>query len=106
MSSDQSTSKVQSLRVEANAPSTVPETTDILQTATAVFELMGSETPGTVADMAEALVTSAHHAGAVEIESAASNLHQAASKSSPVALAGAMHALSDAISHTAKKRVA
>ncbi len=104
--SGHSTSKDQSLRVEAGAPSTVPDSADIVQTATAVFELMGSETPGAVAELAGALVASAHDAGAAEIESAASKLRQAASNSSAVVLAGAMHALSDAISHTAKKRVA
>jgi hypothetical protein len=104
--SGHSTGKVQSLRIDSDVPSTIPESSDFLQTATVVFELMGSETPGAVADLADSLIAAAHNAGAVEIESAASKLRQAASGSSRVVLTGAMHALGDAISHSAKDRVA
>ena len=100
-----STDKVQPLR-GSNVPSTVLEVSDFLQTATVVFELMGAETPGAVADLADSLIAAAHNAGAVEIASAASKLRQAASNSNSVVLAGAMHTLGDAISHGAKNRAA
>ncbi len=73
---------------------------DILQDADALLALMGKESLDVVADLANALTVSAHDAGASDIEEAARNLGRLAAGRGPVALAGAMRALADAISRT------
>jgi hypothetical protein len=73
---------------------------DILRDADALLELMGKETLGVVAELANALTVSAHEAGARDIEEAASNVRRLASSHGPVALTGAMRALTDAIART------
>jgi hypothetical protein len=74
--------------------------TDILHDADALLELMGKEPLGEVAKLANTLTVSAHEAGARDIEEAASNVRRLASGRGPVALAGAMRALTDAIART------
>lgn len=88
------------------APSLAPDPTELLRDADALLEMMGREPLGVVADLANTLRVSAHDAGAWEIETAASNLRHLASGRSPVMLTGAMHALTDAISRTERKRAA
>jgi hypothetical protein len=73
---------------------------DILRDADALLALMGKEPLGVVAELANTLTVSAHHAGAWEIEVAASNVRRLASSRGPVVLAGAMRALTDAIART------
>ncbi len=73
---------------------------DILRDADALLALMGKETLGVVADLANTLTISARLAGASEIEEAASNVRRLASGHGPVALTGAMRALTDAIART------
>jgi hypothetical protein len=73
---------------------------DILQDADALIALMGKESLDVVAELAQALGVSAHGAGAWEIEEAARNVARLASGRGPVALAGAMRALTDAIART------
>src|ERR1700685_2534525 len=74
--------------------------TDILRDADALLELMRKETLGVVAELANTLTVSAHQAGARDIEEAASNVRRLASTHGPVALTGAMRALTDAIART------
>jgi hypothetical protein len=76
------------------------ELNGILQDADALLVMMGREPLHTVAALATALTRSAHDAGALEIEAAASEVGRVASGHGPVALAGVMHALARAISHT------
>ena len=73
---------------------------DILRDADVLLELMGKETLGVVAELANTLTVSAHEAGARDIEEAASNVRRLASGHGPVALTGAMRALTDAIART------
>jgi hypothetical protein len=73
---------------------------DILRDADALLALMGKETLSVVAELARTLTASAHEAGAWEIEEAAGNVRRLASSGGPVALAGAMRALTDAIART------
>jgi HAMP domain-containing protein len=73
---------------------------DILRVADALRALMGKESLGVVAELANTLTVSAHDAGAREIEEAASNVRRLASCRGPVVLAGAMRALTDAITRT------
>ena len=73
---------------------------DILRHADALLELMGKESLGVVADLANTLTVSAHEAGAWDIEEAASNVHHLASGHGAVMLTGAMLALTDAIART------
>ena len=73
---------------------------DILRDADVLIELMGKETLGVVAELADTLTVSAHQAGARDIEEAASNVRRLASGHGPVALIGAMRALTDAIART------
>jgi len=83
------------------APPLVPVAIhDILREADALVALMGKETLGVVAELANTLTVSAHEAGAWEIEEAASNVRRLAAGGGPVALAGAMRALTDAIART------
>ena len=74
--------------------------TDILRDADMLLELMGKEPLGVVAELANTLTISAHQAGARDIEEAASNVQRLASGHGPVALTGAMRALTDAIVRT------
>jgi hypothetical protein len=76
---------------------------DVVRDADALLKLMGRETLPVVAELAEILTASAHDAGAWEIEAAASNVRRLASGRSPVVLAAAMHALTDAITRTEKQ---
>lgn len=73
---------------------------DILRHADALLALMGKESLDVVAELANTLTVSAHDAGAREIEEAAINVRHLASCRGPVALAGAMRALTDAIART------
>jgi hypothetical protein len=73
---------------------------DILQDADALLAQMGREPLHVVAELADALRRSAQEAGATEIEAAASEVRRVASGQGPVALAGVMRALSEAIAHT------
>lgn len=73
---------------------------DILRDADALLALMGKESLGVVAELANTLTLSAHDAGAWEIEEAARNVRRFASSRGPVVLAGAMRALTDAIART------
>jgi len=80
------------------APSIAPaDLNGILQNADALLALMGREPLSVVTKLADELIRSAHNAGAVEIEVAAIDLRRLLSGRGPVALAGAMHALSEAI---------
>jgi hypothetical protein len=65
-----------------------------------LLELMGKEPLGVVAELANTLTVSAHQAGARDIEEAASNVRRLALSHGPVALTGAMRALTDAIART------
>jgi hypothetical protein len=83
------------------APSIVPDDLNaILQDADALLVLMSQEPLQVVTELADELARSAHQAGAVEIEAAASDIRRLASGKGPVALTGAMHALTTAIAHT------
>lgn len=94
-----STTKVSAARL--TAPPLAPVVMhDVLCGADALLALMGKESLGVVAELANTLAVSAHDAGAWEIEEAASNVRRLASCSGPVALAGAMRALTDAITRT------
>jgi hypothetical protein len=73
---------------------------DILRDADVLIELMGKETLGVVAELANTLTISAHEVGAQDIEEAASNVRRLALSHGPVALTGAMRALTDAIART------
>jgi hypothetical protein len=87
--------------VEHAAPPLAPlGINDILRDADVLLELMGKEPLGVVAKLANTLTVSAHEAGARDIEEAASNVRRLASGHGPVALAGAMRALTDAIART------
>jgi len=83
------------------APPLVPlGISDILRDADALLALMGKESLDVVADLAHTLTASAHAAGAWDIEEAARNVQRVASGRGPVMLAGAMRALTDAITRT------
>jgi hypothetical protein len=82
------------------SPPLAPKLHDALRDAEALLDLMGREALATVAELAETLSARAHDAGAFEIEAAANRLRHLASGHGPVALAGAMHALSAAITRT------
>jgi hypothetical protein len=71
-----------------------------LQDADGLLALMSQESLRVVTELADELIRSAHEAGAVEIEAAASDIRRLASGNGPVALAGAMRALTTAIAHT------
>jgi uncharacterized protein YjgD (DUF1641 family) len=73
---------------------------EILRDADVLLALMGQEPLGVVAELANTLTVSAHEAGARDIEEAASNVRRLASGRGPVALTGAMRALTDAIART------
>jgi hypothetical protein len=73
---------------------------DILRDADVLLALMGKETLGVVAELANTLALSAHDVGAWDIEEAASNVRRLASSRGPVVLAGAMRALTEAIART------
>jgi hypothetical protein len=73
---------------------------DILCDADVLLALMGKETLGVVAELANTLTLSAHDVGAWDIEEAASNVRRLASSRGPVVLAGAMRALTEAIART------
>jgi hypothetical protein len=72
----------------------------ILQNADALLALMGREPLDVVTELAEELIRSAHNSGAAEIEAAAIDIRRLAGARGPVALAGAMHALTAAIART------
>jgi len=72
----------------------------VLQDADALLALMGREPLCVVAELADTLIHSAHEAGASEIESAANDLRNLISGRGPVALTGAMYALTEAITRT------
>jgi hypothetical protein len=85
-----------------SAPSVAPALAplavhDVLRDADLLVGLMGKEPLGAVAALADTLMRSAHEVGAWEIEEAASNLRRLASSRGPVALAGGMRALTEAI---------
>jgi len=87
--------------VEHVAPPLAPiGINDILRDAEVLIELMGKETLGVVAELANTLTVSAHQAGLREVEEAASNVRRLALSHGPVALTGAMRALTDAIART------
>src|SRR6202166_3354022 len=89
--------------VEHVAPPLAPlGINDILRDADVLLELMGKETLGVVAELANTLTVSAHEAGAREIEEAASNVRRRALSHGPVALTGAMPAPTDPISRTVR----
>ena len=91
---------------ESVSPSLVPQLSDILRDADAFLELMGREPLDVVADLANTLRASAHDAGAWEIEDAANNVRRIVSGQSPVALTGAIRALTDAITRTERRLAA
>ena len=83
------------------APSIVPNDLNaVVQDADAFLALMSKESLRVVTELADELIRSAHEAGAVEIEAAASNIRHLASGKGPVVLTGAMHSLTTAIVHT------
>jgi len=89
------------------APPLVPTgITDMLHDAAALLELMGKEPLNVVAELANTLTVSAREAGVGDIEEAASNVRRLASGHGPVALAGAMRALTDAIARTERSLAA
>jgi hypothetical protein len=93
-----SDSASKSTSVEHIAPPLAPiGINDILRDADVLIELMGKEPLGVVAALANTLTVSAHQAGARDIEEAASNVRRLAMGHGPVALTGAMRALTDAI---------
>jgi hypothetical protein len=73
---------------------------DILRDANVLLELMGKEPLGVVAELSNTLTVSAHQAGLREVEEAAGNVRRLALSHGPVALTGAMRALTDAIART------
>ena len=74
---------------------------DILRDADALLALMGKETLGVVAELANTLTVSAHESRSVEIEEAASNVRRLVSSGGPVVLTLApCVALTDAIART------
>ena len=80
------------------APSLAPlDFAEILQDADALLKLMGSEPLDVVADLANSLTGYANEVGALEIAQAADSVRRIASGHKPVALAGAMRDLTDAI---------
>ena len=92
-----------STAVEHVAPPLVPiGIDDILRDADVLLELMGKEPLGVVAELANTLTVSAHEAGARDIEEAASHVRSLALSHGPVALTGAMRALTDAIARTGR----
>ena len=96
-----SDSESKSTGVEHVAPPLAPiGFNDILRDADVLLALMGQEPLGVVAELANTLTVSAHEAGARDIEEAASNVRRLASGRGPVALTGAMRALTDAIART------
>jgi hypothetical protein len=96
-----SDSKTENVATRPIAPPLAPIAIHaILRDADALLALMGKETLGVVAELANTLTISAHQAGAWEIEEAASNLRCLASGHGPVVLAAAMRALTDAIART------
>jgi len=87
--------------VEHVAPPLAPiGINDILRDADVLLELMAKEPLGVVAELANTLTVSAHEAGARDIEEAPSNVRRLALSHGPVALTGAMRALTDAIART------
>jgi len=87
--------------IRAIAPPLAPEgLSGILQNADALLALMGREPLDVVTELADELVRSAHDSGAAEIEAAATDIRRLACARGPVALAGAMHALTEAIART------
>jgi hypothetical protein len=87
--------------VKPISPSIVPDDLSaILHDAESLLALMSQEPLRVVIELADELVRSAHEAGAAEIEAAASDIRRLASGKGPVALTGAMHALTTAIAHT------
>jgi len=83
------------------APPIVPgDLSAVVQDADTLLVLMSQESLRVVAELADELIRSAHGAGAVEIEAAASDIRRLASGNGLVALTGAMHALTTAIAHT------
>ena len=87
--------------VKPISPSIVPDDLSaILHDAKSLLALMSQEPLRVVTELADELVRSAHEAGAAEIEAAASDIRRLASGKGPVALTGAMHALTTAIAHT------
>jgi hypothetical protein len=87
-------------RATLAAPSIVPDLNVVVHDADALLALMSQESLRVVAELADGLIYSAHQAGAVEIEAAAKDIHRLASGNGLVALAGAMRALTTAITHT------
>jgi hypothetical protein len=86
------------------APPLAPDSvSDILRDTDALLALMGKESLDVVADLADALTTSAHAAGAYDIEEAAHDLQRMASADGPVMLAAAMRALTEAIARTGRE---
>jgi hypothetical protein len=83
------------------APALAPDhVSAILEDADVLLALMSREPLGVVTELADELIRSAHNAGAAAIEAAASDIRRLASGDGPVALTGAMHALTEAIAHT------
>jgi hypothetical protein len=70
----------------------------MLRDADALLALMGCKPLAVVADLANSLTNSANDAGAVEIAAASNAVRRMVSAREPVALAGPMRDLSDAIS--------
>jgi hypothetical protein len=80
------------------APPLMPAELDgVLRDADALLTLMGREALAVVAKLAGTLTASAQHAGAIEIEAAASNIRRIASGRGPVVLTGAMRDLTNAL---------
>ncbi|HTV26513.1 MAG TPA: hypothetical protein VMF32_01900 [Xanthobacteraceae bacterium] len=80
------------------SPSLVPASfVEMLRDADQLLALMGSEPLGVVADLASQLTASANDAGASEVARAASMVGRLASAHDGVALTGAMHHLTSAI---------
>jgi hypothetical protein len=82
------------------SPSLAPQLDEILRDADVLLELIGREPLDVVADLANTLRASAHDAGAREIEAAANDVRRVISGRNPVALTGAIRALTDAITRT------
>jgi hypothetical protein len=70
---------------------------EMLRDADTLLALMGSEPLGVIADLAHQLTACANGAGAGEVANAASVVGRIASTHEGVALAGAMHDLTSAI---------
>lgn len=102
-----SDSESKSAGVEHVAPPLAPiGIADILRDADVLLELMGKEPLNVVAELANTLTVSAHQVGARDIEEAASNVRRLALSHGPVALTGAMRALTDAIVRTERSLAA